>query len=182
MASRSVVAAPDSSVAPVIGAGVAALLLTTLPPIVADGLKKLSDAVIGRSRDQRGVAERLDRRRSATTAGSAVVAAVSTPISKRARGRRRCRRRRQFDRLRWCRREIEVEFDLVAVVGIDAAEIDGCRRRHAGRLRDGRAGQRRTAPTASFRPNAEPSSATLVTVVVSRRRRNGERVPSLPVP
>src|SRR3977135_263635 len=46
-ASESVVAAPDSSVAPVMGAGLAALLLTTLPAIVADGLKKLSDAAIG---------------------------------------------------------------------------------------------------------------------------------------
>src|SRR5258705_180252 len=46
VASESVVAAPDSSVAPVMGAGVAALLLTTPPAIVADGLKKLSDAVI----------------------------------------------------------------------------------------------------------------------------------------
>src|SRR5579863_997444 len=38
--SESVLAAPDNSVAPVIGAGVAALLLTTLPVAVPDGSKK----------------------------------------------------------------------------------------------------------------------------------------------
>src|ERR1019366_6820090 len=42
--SESVLAAPDNSVAPVIGAGIAALLLTTLPVAVPAVLKKLSDA------------------------------------------------------------------------------------------------------------------------------------------
>ena len=46
VASESVAAAPESNVAPVIGTGAAALLLTELPPIVADGLKKSSDALI----------------------------------------------------------------------------------------------------------------------------------------
>src|SRR5258708_30631190 len=44
--SESVPAAPDSSVAPVIGAGMAALLLTAPPVIVADGSKKSSEALI----------------------------------------------------------------------------------------------------------------------------------------
>src|ERR1700682_2527918 len=39
-ASESVLAAPDNSVAPVIGAGIAALLLTTLPVAVPAELKK----------------------------------------------------------------------------------------------------------------------------------------------
>ena len=43
-ATESVPAAPDSSVAPVIGAGT--WLVTAPPVIVADGLKKLSDAAI----------------------------------------------------------------------------------------------------------------------------------------
>src|ERR1700681_4741606 len=42
--SESVPAAPDNSVAPVTGAGIAALLLTTLPVAVPAELKKLSDA------------------------------------------------------------------------------------------------------------------------------------------
>src|SRR5450631_2315384 len=42
--SESVLAAPDSSVAPVIGAGIAALLLATIPVAVPAGLKKLSEA------------------------------------------------------------------------------------------------------------------------------------------
>src|SRR6267378_49799 len=46
VASESVAAAPDNNVAPVIGAGIVAWLLTALPVIVADGLKKLSDAAI----------------------------------------------------------------------------------------------------------------------------------------
>src|SRR5882672_716974 len=46
VASESVAAAPDSSVAPVMGAGTAALLLTGPPAMVADGLKKLLDAVM----------------------------------------------------------------------------------------------------------------------------------------
>src|SRR5260221_2249894 len=45
-ASESVPAAPDNSVVPVIGAGIVAWLLTAPPVIVADGLKKLSDAAI----------------------------------------------------------------------------------------------------------------------------------------
>src|SRR3981189_3136659 len=40
VASESVLAAPDNNVAPVIGAGIAALLLTTLPVAVPAGLKK----------------------------------------------------------------------------------------------------------------------------------------------
>ena len=39
-------------------------------------------------------------------------------------------------------RKLEVELDLVALVRIDGAEIDGGRRRRAGWLRDGRARQR----------------------------------------
>src|ERR1700724_4437922 len=45
-ASESVLAAPDSSVAPVIGAGIAALLLTTLPVAVPAELKKSLPAAI----------------------------------------------------------------------------------------------------------------------------------------
>src|SRR5450631_2786309 len=46
VASESVLAAPDNSVAPVIGAGIAALLLTTLPVAVPAESKKLSPAAI----------------------------------------------------------------------------------------------------------------------------------------
>ena len=46
VASESDGATPDNSVAPVIGAGGAASLLTALPAIVADGLKKLFEAAI----------------------------------------------------------------------------------------------------------------------------------------
>src|SRR5450631_666610 len=44
VASESVFAAPDNNVAPVIGAGIAALLLATIPVAVPAGLKKLSEA------------------------------------------------------------------------------------------------------------------------------------------
>src|SRR5260221_12951984 len=44
--SESVLAAPDNSVAPVIGAGIAALLLTTLPVAVPAGPKKSLPAAI----------------------------------------------------------------------------------------------------------------------------------------
>src|SRR5262245_18380245 len=46
VASESVFAAPDSSVAPVIGAGTAALLLTTPPTAMLSVLKKLSEAAM----------------------------------------------------------------------------------------------------------------------------------------
>src|ERR1035437_2357953 len=49
--SESVLAMPDNSVAPVIGAGIAALLLTTLPVAVPAVLKKLSDAATARSEE-----------------------------------------------------------------------------------------------------------------------------------
>ena len=94
-------------------------------------------------RDQRCVAERLYRRGQRGLQVQRRRGRIDAD-RKRARGRRRCRRRRQFDRLRGAVGKIENEFDLVAVIGIDAAEIHRCRRRHAGRLRDGGAGQRRT--------------------------------------
>ena len=50
-------AAPDSSVAPLIGAGGAALLLAPLPVAELSVLKKLSPAAIAGCRDQRGVGE-----------------------------------------------------------------------------------------------------------------------------
>src|SRR3979411_36734 len=84
-ASESVGAAPDSSVAPVIGAGVVFLLLTVAPTIVADGLKQLSDAasaavapspVAGTSEVSARVL--IDAVRAVCKFN--VVAAVSTPI------------------------------------------------------------------------------------------------------
>src|SRR4051812_34784601 len=79
LASESVPAAPDSSVAPVIGAGGAAWLLTVVPMTVADELKKLFDAAIAE-------AATSDVSPSVWIAGVSaackftVVAAVSAPI------------------------------------------------------------------------------------------------------
>ena len=79
VASESVPAAPDNSVAPVIGAGTVSLLLTALPVIVADGLKKLSDAWIADAATSEVSASFWIDAVSAACKFT-VVAAVSTPI------------------------------------------------------------------------------------------------------
>src|SRR5712691_4365452 len=158
VASESVVAAPDSSVAPVMGAGVAALLLTTLAAIVADGLKKLSDAVSADCKFD-------------------VVAAVSTPIANEPAGG---------------------GVVVVAVSSIDSVVPSGRLKmnlslspllgltppRSTVAAGGTPAGCVMVAPVsdelteASLRPNAEPSSATLVTVVVAA----GDVTASRPIP
>ena len=96
-----------------------------------------------RCRDQRRVAQRLDRGRQCGLQVRGGRRRVDAD-QERARRRRICRRRGQRDRLAGAVGQIEVERDLVAIVRIDGAEIDGHGRRRAGRLRHGRAGQRRT--------------------------------------
>src|SRR4051812_22329571 len=82
-ASESVAAAPDNSVAPVIGAGT--WLLTALPVIVADGLKKLSDAAIADAATS-AVSPRVWIEVVNTACRFAVVATVSTPIKNEPNG------------------------------------------------------------------------------------------------
>ena len=79
VASESVPAAPDSSVAPVIGAGTVAWLLTALPVTVADGLKKLSDAAIADAATS-AVSPSVWIEDVNAACRFAVVATVSTPI------------------------------------------------------------------------------------------------------
>src|SRR6266853_1740278 len=134
VASESVVAAPDSSVAPVMGAGVAALLLTTLPAIVADGLKKLSDAVIAEAATS-DVSLSVFIDAVSEDCKFSVVAAVSTPIANEPAG------------------GTPAGCVMVAPVSDELTEDN-------------------------FRPNAEPSSATLVTVVVA----DGDVTASRPIP
>src|SRR5689334_14215965 len=76
-ATESVAAAPDNNVAPVIGAGI--WLLTALPVIVADGLKKLSDAAIADAATSE-VSPSVWIEVVNTACRFAVVATVSTPI------------------------------------------------------------------------------------------------------
>src|SRR5436305_2133918 len=79
-ASESVPAPPDSSVAPVIGAGGPAWLLTELPVMVADGLKKLSDALSAEAATNE-VSARVLIDAVSVDCRFSVVATVSTPIA-----------------------------------------------------------------------------------------------------
>src|SRR5882672_317704 len=179
VASESVVAAPDSSVAPVMGAGVAALLLTTPPAIVADGLKKLSDAAIADAATSE-VSERVLIDAVSAACKFSVVAAVSTPIANVPAGG---------------------GVVVVAVSSIDSVVPSGRLKlnltfspllgltapRSTVAAGGAPAGCVIVAPVsdelteASFRPNDEPSSATLVTVVVAGGDTTARR-PMPPVP
>src|SRR5882757_4259146 len=79
VASESVPAPPDSLVAPVMGAGGAALLLTAVPEAVADGLKKLLDAAIAEAATSEVSLSVLIEEVS-VDCRLVVVAAVSAPI------------------------------------------------------------------------------------------------------
>src|SRR6266852_3432759 len=176
VASESVVAAPDSSVAPVMGAGVAALLLTTLPPVVADRLKKLSDAAIAEAATSDvSLSFWIDAVNAPCR--FSVVAAVSTPIANEPAGG---------------------GVTVVAVNSIDSVVPSGRLKlnltfspllgltppRSTVTASGTPVGCVMVAPVsdvlteASFRPNGEPSSARLVTVVVS----NGEVTARRPIP
>ena len=125
-----------------IGAGTVSWLLTALPTTVADGLKKLLEAAIAEAATS-AVSLSVCTEDVSAACRFAVVAAVSAPIRNEPAGG---------------------GFFVVAVnvicslvpsgrsklneilspsVGIDGAEIDGHCRRRTGRLRHGRAGQRR---------------------------------------
>ena len=141
VASESVPAAPDSSVAPVMGAGTAALLLTTLPVAMPSVLKKLSEAAMAEAATNEVLASVPSAVLSAALRLAAVAVECGADRKTSAR-RRRCGRSGQLYRLRRAVRQVEREGDLVAVVGIGGAKIDRDRRRRPARAGDGRAGQR----------------------------------------
>ncbi len=158
------------------GAGVAALLLTTPPAIVADGLKKLSDAVIAEAATS-DVSLRVFIDAVSADCKFSVVAAVSTPIANEPAGG---------------------GVVVVAVSSIDSVVPSGRLKlnltlspllgltppRSTVAAGGTPAGCVMVAPVsdelteASLRPNAEPSSATLVTVVVA----DGDVTASRPIP
>src|SRR5438046_4798889 len=76
---ESVPTAPDNSVAPVTGSAGVALLLTALPPIVADGSKKSFDAAIADAATSE-VSPSVWIEDVSVACRLAVVAVVSTPI------------------------------------------------------------------------------------------------------
>ena len=164
-ASKSVGAVPESSVAPVIGAGTVSWLFTGLPVIVADGLKKLSDAVMADAATS-AVSLSVLIEDVNVACRFAVVATVSTPIRKEPAGG---------------------GFFVVAVSAICSVVPSGRLKLKvilspsfgltaprstvsaggapAGCVTVAPVSDEVTAP--SFSPNDEPSSARLVTVVVS---------------
>src|SRR5436190_20227123 len=83
--SESVPAVPDSRVTPVLGAATVAWLLATLPEIVADGLKKLSDAAIADAATS-AVSPSVWIEVVSAACRLVVVAPVSTPSSNEAAG------------------------------------------------------------------------------------------------
>ena len=119
VASESVAAAPESSVAPVIGAGTAALLLTALPPIVADGLKKSSEAWMADAATS-AVSPSVWIEDVSAACKLAVVATVSTPIANEPAGTGVAVVGRQRDRLGGAVRQREIERDLVTLFGLAA--------------------------------------------------------------
>ena len=166
-ASEFVAAAPDNSVAPVIGAGTAALLLTTPPAIVADELKKLSDALIADAATSEVSASFFTDEVSAACKFT-VVAAVSTPIWKVPAAGGVVVVVSAVSSIdfvvpsgRW-----KLNFTFSPLFGLTAP-------RSTVAAGGAPAGWASVAPVnvelteASLRPNAEPSSARLVTVVVS---------------
>ncbi len=177
--SESVPAAPDSSVAPVIGAGMAALLLTAPPVIVADGSKKSSEALIAEAATS-AVSLNVWIAGVSAACRLAVVAVVFAPIRNDPAGG---------------------GFVVVAVSVIGSVVPSGKLKLKVilspsfglvaprSTVEEGGtpAGCVTVAPVSddvtepSFKPNAEPSSAILVTVVVA----GGDetvRWPILPVP
>src|SRR5882757_683773 len=176
VASESVAAPPDSSVAPVIGAGTEALLLTVLPVVVADGLKKLSEALSADAATS-DVSARVLIDAVSVDCRFSVVAAVSTPIANVPAGG---------------------GVVVVAVSSIDSVVPSGILKlnlilspslgltapRSTVAAGGTPVGCVTVAPVsdepteASFRPNAEPSSATLVTVVVA----GGDETARCPIP
>ncbi len=106
-------------------------LLTALPAIVADGLKKLSDAAIAEAATSEvSLSFWIDDVSAACR--FAVVAAVSTPIGNEpAGGGVVVVAVSSIDSLVPSGR-LKLKLDLVAIVRIDGAEIDRRRRRHAG--------------------------------------------------
>src|SRR6478736_9143510 len=178
-ASESVGAVPESSVAPVIGAGTVSWLFTGVPVTVADGLKKLSDAVIADAATS-AVSLSVLIEDVNVACKFVVVAAVSTPIRNEPAGG---------------------GFLVVAVSAIDSVVPSGRLKLNvilspsfgltaprstvaAGGAPDGCV---TVAPVSdeliepSFIPNDEPSSARLVTVVVNGGEETA-RCPMLPTP